>query len=77
VISYVNITGAHVDDGGTYGCIVNSAGTQVINLGRVNVIGAPIVRSMKDRVAVEAQPLMLRCPYGGYPIDEVFWEHSE
>lgn len=77
VVSYVNITGVQVNDGGVYGCAANNVINRVAHSGRVNVVGPPVVRSMKYRIAVEGSPLIVHCPYGGHPIDEIYWEHSK
>lgn len=77
VISYVNITSVQLQDSGTYACHVNNQGRVTQHYARVNVLGAPMVRTMKDRVAIEGLSLLIKCPYGGYPIDDIHWEHSK
>ncbi|KAI1289763.1 Down syndrome cell adhesion molecule-like protein Dscam2 [Halotydeus destructor] len=76
VISFVNITAIHVEDGGFYGCQVDGGSLSRVHYGRLNVIGSPRVRNMADRMAVEGLPLAVSCPYSGYPISEITWHHN-
>ena len=73
VISHVNITSLHVTDGGTYTCkAVNSAG-HVTHSARLNVYGPPQVRPMAPLSAVAGEALVVTCPVGGHPIDQIIW----
>jgi hypothetical protein len=40
---------------------------------RLDVIGPPIVRSMRNRSALAGQSVWLHCSVGGYPIKDVRW----
>jgi len=76
VVSYVNISSVTVEDGGVYACQAANEISSIIHSGRIDVKGDPAVRPMKDKVAIEGQHLLLNCPFAGYPLDEVYWEHS-
>lgn len=77
VISFVNMTSVTGEDGGVYSCTAANEVSSASHSGRIDVRGDPVVRSMRDRLAVEGSPLLLTCPFSGHPIDEVFWEHSK
>ncbi|XP_067138853.1 cell adhesion molecule Dscam1-like [Centruroides vittatus] len=76
VISFVNVTSARVEDGGYYKCQAANDIGKISHTAKINVIGPPYVRVMKDVVAVEGDWLWIRCPVAGYPIEEIYWEHN-
>lgn len=76
VISFVNVTSARVEDGGYYKCQAANDIGKISHIAKINVIGPPYVRVMKDVVAVEGDLLWIRCPVAGYPIEEIYWEHN-
>lgn len=53
---------------------IRSAGRGVAtHRARLDVIGPPIVRSMRNRSALAGQNVWLHCSAGGYPIKEIRW----
>jgi len=77
VVSYVNISNVKVEEGGHYGCHANNEVKKVSVFGRVDVVHSPIVKPMKDITAIEGEQLMISCSYSGFPIQDIFWEHSK
>lgn len=74
VVSYVNVSNMRVEDGGEYKChVINDYG-QVAHSARMNVIGVPFIRPLKNVTAVANQDLVLKCHVAGYPIDSITWE---
>ena len=74
IVSYLNITAVHTNDGGLYKCAASSKVGHADHSARFNVYGLPFVRPM-DKVAVVAGEMMLvTCPVAGYPIDTIQWE---
>lgn len=43
---------------------------------RINVIGPPVVRPMRNLTVVASEPLIVRCPVGGYPLESITWERG-
>nr|CAD7426255.1 unnamed protein product [Timema monikensis] len=93
VISHVNITSVHVQEGGTYQCsAVNRVGeashsAQLNVYGKLHIgqivadrwlfQGAPHVRPMGEVSAVAGENLKITCPVAGFPIDGVKWYKGE
>lgn len=74
VVSFLNITAVHTNDGGLYKCSASSKVGSADHSARFNVYGLPFVRPM-DKVAVVAgEIMMVTCPVAGYPIDSIQWE---
>ena len=74
IVSYLNITAVHTNDGGLYKCAASSKVGHADHSARFNVYGLPFVRPM-DKVAVVAgEIMMVTCPVAGYPIDTIQWE---
>lgn len=40
----------------------------------VGILGPPFVRLMGHKSAVAGHDLIIKCPYGGYPVESIFWE---
>ncbi|XP_022242324.1 Down syndrome cell adhesion molecule homolog [Limulus polyphemus] len=76
VISYVNISNIQPEDGGTYSCKAGSDVGEVIHSAKINVLGPPFVRPMKNVSVVAGEIMILHCPVGGYPIDSIVWERE-
>lgn len=76
VISYVNISNIKLEDGGVYSCSAVNEVSENTHTARINVLGPPMVKSMSPKIGIESSSLVLNCPYSGYPIEQVFWEHS-
>ncbi|XP_054166069.1 cell adhesion molecule Dscam2-like [Oppia nitens] len=88
VMSYVNISAARVVDSGDYRCVaVNDAG-QTSYSGRINVLGAPALRTSwmssssttsninNTVTVVSGRQIALRCPVIAYPIESIVWQHN-
>ena len=74
IVSYLNITAVHTNDGGLYKCLASSNVGNADHSARLNVYGLPFVRPM-DKVAVVAgETMTVICPVAGYPIETVMWE---
>ncbi|KAG8189301.1 hypothetical protein JTE90_019061 [Oedothorax gibbosus] len=76
VVSFLNISDVRTEDGGEYKCHVgNDVGT-TSHGSRLNVYGPVFVRTMPNVTAISGEDLVVRCPYGGYPIKSVRWFKS-
>lgn len=60
-----------------YRCLATNEIGSLSHSAKINVIGPPFVRLMKDIAAVEGDVLVVRCPVAGYPVEEVYWEKSK
>ncbi|RWS27846.1 Down syndrome cell adhesion molecule-like protein Dscam2, partial [Leptotrombidium deliense] len=76
VISYVNISDVRVEDGGEYKCRADNGISLVEHSARINVVGPPVVRTMRNITVVAGEVLVVRCPVAGYPIDSIAWERA-
>nr|XP_053626611.1 cell adhesion molecule Dscam2-like isoform X3 [Cherax quadricarinatus] len=76
VVSHLNISAVHTNDGGLYACVASSTVGSVKHAARLNVYGLPYIRPM-DKVAVVAgENMVVHCPVAGYPIDSIVWEKN-
>ncbi|XP_076062140.1 Down syndrome cell adhesion molecule 1 isoform X8 [Oratosquilla oratoria] len=76
VVSHLNISAIHTNDGGYYACVASSTVGSVRHAARLNVYGLPYIRTM-DKVAVVAgENMVVNCPVAGYPIDSIVWEKN-
>ncbi|XP_042237772.1 Down syndrome cell adhesion molecule-like protein Dscam2 isoform X12 [Homarus americanus] len=76
VVSHLNISAVHTNDGGLYACVASSTVGSVKHAARLNVYGLPYIRPM-DKVAVVAgENMVVHCPVAGYPIDSIVWEKT-
>ncbi|GBM04827.1 Down syndrome cell adhesion molecule-like protein Dscam2 [Araneus ventricosus] len=73
VISFLNITDIHVEDSGEYQCHATNDVGSVYHGNRLNVYGLLFVRGMQNMTAISGEDLIIRCPYGGYPIKGIRW----
>ncbi|XP_060529790.1 cell adhesion molecule Dscam2 isoform X43 [Cylas formicarius] len=76
VVSHLNITGIHTNDGGLYRCVASSKVGSVDHSARVNVYGLPFVRSMEKQAIVAGGTLIVHCPFAGHPVETVVWERD-
>ncbi|XP_035704480.1 Down syndrome cell adhesion molecule-like protein Dscam2 isoform X15 [Folsomia candida] len=74
VVSHVNITNVHSNDGGVYRCTAISKVGSATHTGRLNIHGLPHVKSMDKAQVVAGSGMVKTCPVAGYPIDAVIWE---
>nr|XP_017031924.1 Down syndrome cell adhesion molecule-like protein Dscam2 isoform X28 [Drosophila kikkawai] len=76
VVSYLNITSVHANDGGLYKCIAKSKVGVADHSAKLNVYGLPYIRQMEKKAIVAGETLMVTCPVAGYPIDSIVWERD-
>ncbi|UYV61732.1 hypothetical protein LAZ67_1006193 [Cordylochernes scorpioides] len=70
IISFVNISGVAVPDGGMYGCEAHNKAGAVRHQAKIDVFGPPFIRPM-NITSIAGQSVQVRCPVAGYPIDTV------
>ncbi|XP_046388214.1 Down syndrome cell adhesion molecule-like protein Dscam2 isoform X11 [Ischnura elegans] len=76
VVSHLNISSIHTNDGGLYKCIASSKVGSAEHMAKVNVYGLPFVRPMDKRSIVAGETLVVTCPVAGYPIETIVWERD-
>ncbi|XP_021705549.1 Down syndrome cell adhesion molecule-like protein Dscam2 isoform X5 [Aedes aegypti] len=76
VVSHLNITSLHSNDGGLYKCIASSKVGVAEHSAKLNVYGLPYVRTMEKKSIVAGETLIVTCPVAGYPIDSIVWERD-
>ncbi|XP_041675644.1 Down syndrome cell adhesion molecule-like protein Dscam2 isoform X23 [Drosophila eugracilis] len=76
VVSYLNITSVHTNDGGLYKCIAKSKVGVAEHSAKLNVYGLPYIRQMEKKAIVAGETLIVTCPVAGYPIDSIVWERD-
>ncbi|KAL9920274.1 Down syndrome cell adhesion molecule 1 isoform 6-T6 [Glossina fuscipes fuscipes] len=76
VVSFLNITSVHANDGGLYKCIAKSKVGVAEHSAKLNVYGLPYIRQMEKKAIVAGETLYVTCPVAGYPIDSIVWERD-
>ncbi|RZC32102.1 I-set domain containing protein, partial [Asbolus verrucosus] len=76
VVSHLNITAIHTNDGGLYRCVASSKVGSADHSARINVYGLPFVRSMEKQAIVAGGTLIVHCPFAGHPVETVVWERG-
>ncbi|XP_071522341.1 cell adhesion molecule Dscam1 [Panulirus ornatus] len=76
VVSHLNISAVHTNDGGLYACVASSTVGSVRHAARLNVYGLPYIRPMDKVDVVAGENMVVHCPVAGYPIDSIVWEKS-
>lgn len=76
VVSYLNITSIHANDGGLYKCIASSKVGTAEHSAKLNVYGLPYIRPMEKKAIVAGENLIITCPVAGYPIESIVWERG-
>ncbi|XP_038109805.1 Down syndrome cell adhesion molecule-like protein Dscam2 isoform X22 [Culex quinquefasciatus] len=76
VVSHLNISSIHSNDGGLYKCIASSKVGVAEHSAKLNVYGLPYVRTMEKKSIVAGETLIVTCPVAGYPIDSIVWERD-
>ncbi|XP_020284772.1 Down syndrome cell adhesion molecule-like protein Dscam2 isoform X1 [Pseudomyrmex gracilis] len=76
VVSHLNISSIHTNDGGQYKCIAASKVGSAEHSARLNVFGLPFIRHMDKKAIVAGETLRVTCPVAGYPIDTIVWERD-
>lgn len=77
VISFVNISAIKTEHGGTYQCKASSDVAETENSALIKVFGDPFVRPMANYTTTAQGDVTIKCPVGGAPIKEIFWEKSK
>lgn len=76
VVSYLNITTIHANDGGLYKCTASSKVGTAEHSAKLNVHGLPYIRPMEKKAIVAGETLVVTCPVAGYPIKSIVWERG-
>ncbi|XP_041784478.1 Down syndrome cell adhesion molecule-like protein Dscam2 isoform X21 [Anopheles merus] len=76
VVSHLNITSIHSNDGGLYKCMASSKVGVAEHSAKLNVYGLPYVRTMEKKAIVAGETLIVTCPVAGYPIESIVWERD-
>lgn len=76
VVSHLNVTAIHTNDGGLYRCVASSKVGSADHSARINVYGLPFVRSMEKQAIVAGGTLIVHCPFAGHPVETVVWERG-
>lgn len=76
VVSYLNISSIHTNDGGQYKCIASSKVGTTSHAAKLNVYGVPYVRPMEKKPIVAGETLFVTCPVAGFPIESIVWERG-
>jgi len=76
VVSHLNISSIHTNDGGLYKCIASSKVGSAEHAAKLNVYGLPFIRPMEKKAIVAGETLMVTCPVAGYPIETIVWERG-
>ncbi|XP_015428966.1 PREDICTED: Down syndrome cell adhesion molecule-like protein Dscam2 [Dufourea novaeangliae] len=74
VISHVNISVVHVEDGGQYRCTASNRVARVHHSAPLNIYGLPHVRPMGNYAAVAGETTVIKCPVAGFPITSIVWD---
>ncbi|XP_013175788.1 PREDICTED: Down syndrome cell adhesion molecule-like protein Dscam2 [Papilio xuthus] len=76
VVSYLNITSVRAADGGRYTCRAHNSRGAAEHSTRLNVYGAPSIRSIGPLRVVAGVNATVYCPYSGFPISEIRWQRG-
>ncbi|XP_050667938.1 cell adhesion molecule Dscam2-like [Leptidea sinapis] len=76
VLAQLNITRLRVEDGGLYTCVASEGSHVATYENRLDVYGPPYIRALPPIKIQSGESLNLRCPYYGYPISKIDWEHK-
>ncbi|KAJ2944864.1 hypothetical protein O0L34_g1756 [Tuta absoluta] len=76
VVSHLNISRTRVEDGGLYSCVALEGEHKTAHTARLDIYGPPYIRTLLPIKVQSGDSLKLRCPYYGYPISKVEWEHK-
>ncbi|XP_050356636.1 cell adhesion molecule Dscam2-like [Nymphalis io] len=76
VISHLNISRVRVEDGGLYSCIAFEGDSTTRHTARIDVYGPPYIRTLPPIKVQSGDSLKLKCPYYGFPISKLEWEHK-
>ncbi|XP_050520787.1 cell adhesion molecule Dscam2 isoform X37 [Daktulosphaira vitifoliae] len=76
VVSYLNISSVHTNDGGHYKCVAVSKVGTAEHTAHLNVYGLPFIRPMEKKNIVSGENLFVTCPVAGYPLESITWERE-
>lgn len=76
VISHLNISHVHAEDGGLYKCIAANSVGSASHSARLNIFGQPFVRAISPVKAIAGEDFIVFCPFSGYPIENIRWEKA-
>lgn len=76
VVSYLNISSVHTNDGGHYKCVAVSKVGAAEHTAHLNVYGLPFIRPMDKKNIVSGENLFVTCPVAGYPLESITWERG-
>lgn len=76
VVSYLNISSVHTNDGGHYRCVAVSKVGTAEHTAHLNVYGLPFIRPMDKKNIVSGENLFVTCPVAGYPLESITWERG-
>ncbi|XP_050356445.1 cell adhesion molecule Dscam2-like [Nymphalis io] len=76
VVAQLNITRVRVEDGGLYSCTAKEGDHIATHENRLDVYGPPYIRSLPPVKIQSGESINLRCPFYGYPISKIDWEHK-
>lgn len=76
VVSYLNISSVHTNDGGHYKCVAVSKVGTAEHTAHLNVYGLPFIRPMDKKNIVSGENLFVTCPVAGYPLESITWERG-
>ncbi|XP_050054060.1 cell adhesion molecule Dscam2 isoform X30 [Aphis gossypii] len=76
VVSYLNISSVHTNDGGHYRCVAVSKVGTAEHTAHLNVYGLPFIRPMDKKNIVSGENLFVTCPVAGYPLESITWERD-
>ncbi|VVC30731.1 Immunoglobulin subtype,Immunoglobulin-like domain,Immunoglobulin-like fold,Immunoglobulin subtype [Cinara cedri] len=76
VVSYLNISSVHTNDGGHYKCVAVSKVGTAEHTAHLNVYGLPFIRPMDKKNIVSGENLFVTCPVAGYPLESITWERD-
>ncbi|XP_046972753.1 Down syndrome cell adhesion molecule-like protein Dscam2 [Vanessa cardui] len=76
VISHLNISRSRVEDGGLYSCVAFEGDSSTRHTARIDVYGPPYIRTLPPIKVQSGDSLKLKCPYYGFPISKLEWEHK-
>ncbi|XP_025414622.1 Down syndrome cell adhesion molecule-like protein Dscam2 isoform X35 [Sipha flava] len=76
VVSYLNISSVHTNDGGHYKCVAVSKVGTAEHTAHLNVYGLPFIRPMDKKNIVSGENLFVTCPVAGYPLESISWERD-
>ncbi len=63
-----------ISHGGWYQCMAENYLGKDSRTRRIDIVGPPFVKKMKDLSFIATNDVRIQCPYRGYPISQVVWK---